>query len=131
MNTAERVTAIMGRSSLDGLRERLGECYRYAGQRVMDNLGAVLVHGTIRIAGRPIKHAWVSEPDGMVWDPTTDSFWTPSEYAQVFGAVERVVYTRERALALALSLCHFGPWDDYPDYDDEWHPRAMADTEGL
>ena len=94
-------------------RTRLGQCYVLAGHYMMDTAddNAFLVHGTIQGYGyKPNPHAWVRFGD-MVWEPVTDCEYTMAEYAALFNAVERAVYTQTEAFTAMLDTAHFGPWD--------------------
>lgn len=115
MNVLERLSRIDARMRKDGYPDRLGRCYEYAGQRVIEEPGSVLVHGSIELVGDPIEHAWVlldaGERTERVFEPTTSATYTHEEFADLFEPKERVRYSREEFLAVLLSVCHWGPYD--------------------
>jgi len=62
--------------------------------------------------GSRAGHAWILAPDGRVYDPVLDRWFTEAAYRDFVAAVPERQYTLEQAAAALLLLAadHYGPW---------------------
>lgn len=131
MEVAERLARIDARMDHHGFKDRLGQCYVIAGNRVVETPGALIVHGSIELVGSPIDHAWAildaGEETERVFEPATNATWTPDEFVEIFGARERVRYTRDEFTAIILSVCHWGPFDAGAKTDTNYFDREAVE----
>lgn len=73
--------------------------------------GARLVNGTVQGAGHPpLQHAWVIEPDGSVYEPTTDHVYTARAFVVLFNPVVEVEYSASEVRRQISRSHHTGPW---------------------
>lgn len=94
--------------------DRLGQCYALAGRYIIDHYGSdlALVHGTIQGFGAPpLDHAWVRFPDGRVWEPATNTIYSPGDFQVLFNPQEVQTYSGKEAMSKMVDTGHFGPWD--------------------
>jgi len=97
-------------------RKRDGRCYALA-NKIMLEPGAdqfTLVHGIVRgPRDTRIDHAWVMLPDGRLYDPVENAYFsTAGEYAERYKAVIVRMFTRLDACEAMLVANHHGPWHD-------------------
>lgn len=90
--------------------KRLGRCYELAGKYAMHNADATLVHGSIEGMGAPrIDHAWAETPRG-VYEPASNSLWSPLVFKALFHPEVKDRYPRVDALKAMTKEGHYGPW---------------------
>jgi hypothetical protein len=98
-----------------------GDCFMVAWRMVLDHKHLTLAHGTAvgqgKIEGIHHAHAWCEyEEDGIRWcvDHSNGKEITfPAVIYYRIGQIYDVtLYERETALATAVRLGHFGPWED-------------------
>jgi mRNA-degrading endonuclease RelE of RelBE toxin-antitoxin system len=96
-------------------KDRLGKCYELAGRYATNNRGAVLVHGSIQGFDHPrIGHAWVIDPDGEVFEPTSGLHWDPQVFESFYRPKEIERYDEAEARVLMFQSGHWGPWHQTP-----------------
>jgi hypothetical protein len=99
-----------------------GHCYALAFTYLashQDEPALRLVHGTLHIAGKPYRHAWVELPGRWVFDPADQRFYDRDAYYRVERAVAERVYTVTEAAELALQTTHYGAWHIEDPEDEE------------
>ena len=93
------------------MKERLGWCYKLAGERLWDLKTDRLVHGSIQGMGHPrIDHAWIVQKDGTVWEPVLDQVFDPQVFALAFHAEEHQSYSVQVAAEMMIETGTWGPW---------------------
>lgn len=98
---------------------RLGDCYANAYGEAIQILALrcgledhFLVHGTIQTGiFHAINHAWVLQPNGVVYEPTADARYTRADFERLYNPTAHASYTPDQAMKSILQYDHFGPWD--------------------
>jgi hypothetical protein len=96
--------------SLKYYRKRQGRCFELAGIAMMEEPGAekfTLVHGIIH---GWIAHAWITLPDGRVYDPCAHAYFSASDYAEKYEAVPEVTYTQKEMFEAMSHARYWGAW---------------------
>ena len=96
--------------------DRMSRCYELAGRYLMANDGTTMVHGTVDNGAKEIRHAWVVDQDGEIFEPTTGIHYDPTSFEAQYHPAERIRYPQDRAMVQMLRFKHWGPWDDEPDF---------------
>jgi hypothetical protein len=118
----------------------LGRCYELAGRECVNlegritgtnkDDGRLLVHGTIQGGGAPpLAHAWVQWPDGTVYEPATDSFYTHKTFMANFHPTPLVTYSQSDAAKEMVTSGHYGPWDpkaSIPEFPGQRRPDGSV-----
>lgn len=96
-------------------RDRLGDCYQNAGRFFLHEADedAKLVHGIIRNGDDHVAHGWVVEPDGYIYEPTTDAMYHEDDFKELTNPVVLMEYSRADALRTMARDKHWGPYDDF------------------
>jgi hypothetical protein len=102
-------------------KRRLGRCYELAGSRLIQEglrgagaEGMRLVHGTIQGFNYPrIKHAWVIQPDGMIWEPISEVTYPRIAFDALYKPTYDLEYDYVTAAKHMVKTGHWGPWADY------------------
>lgn len=96
-------------------KSRLGECYVLSGHKVMDDGDGTLVNGSIQGGGgnNPrIGHGWVEQKDGKIWEPGSDTAYSPQAFKELFNPIVDYRYSADEAVRRMATSGHFGPWED-------------------
>jgi len=89
-----------------------GTCYADAWRFLIKEGEGNLVHGTVYIGNRRIRHAWVETESGFVWEPQTGRYFTLLGFRCDFAPLEESRYTPEEAAIMVARTKHFGPWTE-------------------
>lgn len=93
---------------------RLSKRYELAGQRTAFSGGTEtkLVHGSVQgvFGDTRLSHAWVVQPDGRVWEPTTNKPWPADVFKAFFHPKVDKVYSTKQVLANLAKTHSYGPW---------------------
>jgi hypothetical protein len=95
--------------------DRMSRCYELAGRYLIENKGT-LVHGIVHSGAQEIRHAWVIDQDGEIFEPTTGIHYDAASFERQYQPIERVRYPWDKAAVQMLRFKHWGPWDDEPDF---------------
>ena len=94
-----------------------GDCYQAAGNYVLDNPDAVLVHAigkpiVGKLRGQYFAHAWAVH-EGRAIDLPNGGEIRMGElaYEVLFQTEEKITYSREQVRELVLEHKHWGPWE--------------------
>ena len=98
----------------------IGQCYEKALEYVVkhrDIHALRLVHGTIEPPGHPrLKHAWVTMPQGVVFDGVDQQFYRGSAYRRALAAIAEAAYDVRQVAHFCLNTNNAGPWHQ-PAYE--------------
>ena len=111
--------------SIEGF-DRMSRCYELAGRYLMANDGTTMVHGTVDNGAKVIRHAWVVDPDGEIFEPTTGIHYDTASFEAQYHPAPRVTYPQDRAMVQMLRFKHWGPWDDEPSYTAMVEPEPES-----
>jgi hypothetical protein len=94
-----------------------GDCYRAAGNYVLDHADAVLVHAigkpiVGKLRGQHFAHAWaVHKGQAIDLSNGGDIRMDELAYEVLFQTEEKITYNHEQVRVLVLQHKHWGPWD--------------------
>lgn len=95
----------------EDLKHVSGYCYPVAAKYVMYvNTRATLVHGTVEVEGKRIKHAW-AETANRVFDSFTKTLVPHEAYYEVLKPTIDRKYNHIDATIQLLKHQHWGPWE--------------------